>query len=101
MTFANFSALSSSIERSWEGNGAGLIGTNASNVFDLRGLTGQTGLSFIWGGNGNDTIFAANFDSKLYGGAGNDHLISGAGATFSPADPEGTFSPLIADSERT
>ena len=78
VTFANFSAHASSIEI-WDGNGAGLVGTKASNVFDLRGLTGQTGLAFVWGGNGNDTIFAANFDSKLYGGAGNSHPTGGAG----------------------
>ena len=51
VTFANFSAHASSIEI-WDGNGAGLVGTKASNVFDLRGLTGQTGLAFVWGGNG-------------------------------------------------
>ena len=56
VTFAHFSALSSSIE-SWDGNGAGLVGTRADNTFDLRGLTSQTGLSSIRGGFGNDVVF--------------------------------------------
>ena len=66
VTFANFGALSSSIEI-WEGNGAGLIGTRAVNVFDLRGLTGQTGLSSIRGGYGNDVVFASDFEANSLG----------------------------------
>ena len=76
---AHFSALSSSIE-SWDGNGAGLVGTRADNTFDLRGLTSQTGVSSIRGGFGNDVVFASDFGSNIFGGPGRDHLISGAGA---------------------
>jgi Ca2+-binding RTX toxin-like protein len=64
---------------SWTGNGAGLLGTSAANVFDFSGIA-ATGLSFIDGGSGNDTITAGNgADYDLRGGVGNDTLTGGNG----------------------
>lgn len=75
---ANFSAANASIEI-WAGNGAGINGTRASNVFDFRGLTDQSGLSEVKGAGGRDIIFASDFGTTLYGNGGFDRLYGGAG----------------------
>ena len=78
LTLNNFNATASSIEV-WQGNGMALLGTTAANVFDLSGLTSITGLSYVDGGAGDDTIIGSSFADNLRGGAGNDTLTGGDG----------------------
>ena len=71
------------------GNGHELLGTTAANTFDLSGLTSVSGLTFVDGGAGNDTIIGSNAwngdlrggvgNDTLHGGASDDHLTGGAG----------------------
>jgi Ca2+-binding RTX toxin-like protein len=79
VTLAGFNATASSIE-TWQGNGQGIVGTGDANTFDLSGLTTITGLSFVDGGSGADTITGSGFADDLRGGNGNDAIIGGAGA---------------------
>jgi Ca2+-binding RTX toxin-like protein len=74
-----FDATASSIEV-WSGNGGALLGDGASNVIDLSGLTSISGLAYVDGGAGDDTIIGSNFSDDLRGGDGNDTLIGGAAA---------------------
>jgi Ca2+-binding RTX toxin-like protein len=85
-TLAGFNAGASSIEQ-WQGNGQGVFGTSAGNVFNFSGLTSKTGLPFVDGAGGNDTITGSTLAEtlrgsggidKLNGGGGNDILIGGA-----------------------
>ncbi len=65
----------------WDGNGAGLIGTNADNTFDFTNVT-VSGLPTVDGGSGDDTITAGatnTYDFTFLGGVGNDTLTGGAG----------------------
>ena len=74
-----FNATASSIEQG-VGNNHELIGTTAANTFDLSGLTSVTGLTFVDGGSGNDTIIGSNaWNGDLRGGIGNDTLHGGTG----------------------
>ncbi|MGH6735221.1 MAG: calcium-binding protein [Methyloceanibacter sp.] len=75
---AGFDAAASSIEH-WLGDGGGLTGTSAANTFDFSGLLTKTGLPFIDGGGGNDSITGSGFADMLRGGGGNDALTGGAG----------------------
>ncbi|MEG6507795.1 autotransporter-associated beta strand repeat-containing protein [Methyloligella sp. 2.7D] len=71
-----FKAAASSIEQ-WDGNGKGVKGTGAKDVFDFSGLTSQSGLDFINGRGGNDRIVGSDFRDDLRGSVGIDTLIGG------------------------
>ncbi|HEX2147082.1 MAG TPA: calcium-binding protein, partial [Pseudorhizobium sp.] len=75
---AGFDAAASGIEI-WEGNGGHLRGTNAADHFDLSGLTAISGLTYTFGGDGDDTIIGSAFGETLGGGLGRDTLVGGAG----------------------
>ena len=78
VTLAGFNATASSIE-TWQGNGQAVIGNSSANVFDFSGLAAVSGLRYVDGGSGNDTITGSNFADDLRGGSGNDVLNGGAG----------------------
>jgi serralysin len=78
LTLNGFNATTASIEV-WQGNGQGVVGTTAANSFNFSGLTGVTGLSYVDGGSGNDTIVGSNVADDLRGGVGNDALTGGEG----------------------
>ncbi|MEZ5828542.1 MAG: hypothetical protein R3D01_09305 [Hyphomicrobiales bacterium] len=78
VTLSGFDATASSIEI-WQGNGAGLNGTKDANTFDFSGLTAKTGLLFINGAGGNDTITGSIFADTLAGGRGADLLTGNSG----------------------
>ncbi len=63
----------------WQGNNKGLLGTVAANAINLTGLQTKTGLLFIDGLGGNDTLVGSKFADDLRGGAGNDNLQGGLG----------------------
>jgi serralysin len=77
-TLAGFNATISLIE-AWQGNGQGLFGTAAANVFNFAALTSKTGLPFVDGRGGNDAITGSIFADNLRGNAGNDILKGGLG----------------------
>jgi Ca2+-binding RTX toxin-like protein len=78
LTLAGFNATAQSIEV-WQGNNKELLGTTANNTFDLWGLTGVSGLTFVDGRAGNDTIIGTNaWAGDLRGGAGNDRIQGGS-----------------------
>ena len=76
VTLAGFNATASSIE-TWQGNGHGIVGNGAANIVDLSGLSTVTGLAFVDGGSGADTITGSGFSDDLRGGNGNDAIIGG------------------------
>ncbi|MFN3349962.1 beta strand repeat-containing protein [Pseudorhodoplanes sp.] len=78
VTLAGFDALASSIEI-LQGNGRGLLGTGAPDVFNFIGLTQVTGLAFVDGKGGDDILMGSAFADDLRGGKGNDLLNGGAG----------------------
>jgi Ca2+-binding RTX toxin-like protein len=82
LTLHGFDAGADSIE-AWLGtaaNGAGITGTAANETFDLGHLASVTGLLFVDGGSGNDTIIGSDaWNGDLRGNAGDDTLIGGAG----------------------
>ena len=78
LTLAGFRAAAASVE-AWSGNGAGLIGTLSANLYDFTGLASVTGLAFVDGGGGNDTITGSRFADVLRGGSGNDRITGGRG----------------------
>ena len=78
LTLAGFNATASSIE-TWQGNGQAVIGNSSANVFDFSGLAAVSGLRYVDGGSGNDTITGSDFADDLRGGSGNDVLSGGAG----------------------
>jgi serralysin len=78
VTLSRFSAEKSSIEV-WNGSGQGVIGTRGNDTLDFSGLDSVSGLPFIDGGAGNDTIIGTRFDDVIRGGSGNDLLTGGAG----------------------
>jgi Ca2+-binding RTX toxin-like protein len=73
-----FDAAATSIEQ-WTGNGQGLQGTKVANNIDLSGLTTVTGLAFVDGSSGDDTLTGSDaWSGDLRGGAGNDTLHGGS-----------------------
>jgi Ca2+-binding RTX toxin-like protein len=81
VTLASFDATASSIEI-WQGNNLGVVGTGAGDSFDFSGLTTVTGLTFVDGGGGNDSITGSNLGAvadDLRGGNGSDTLSGLAG----------------------
>src|SRR5712671_1267014 len=78
LTLNGFSAQNASIEI-WQGNGQGVLGTSANNVFSLEGMQSVTGMAFIDAGGGNDVIVGSPFADDLRGGDGNDYLAGAAG----------------------
>jgi serralysin len=78
VTLGRFEATASSIE-AWHGNGAGVIGTKGADIFDFGGLLDVTRLSFVDGGDGNDTLIGSRAADDLRGGLGSDTLSGGAG----------------------
>ena len=73
LTLNNFNASASGIEN-WQGNDLGLLGTTANNLFDLSGLISLSGLTYVDGSSGNDTLIGSIFADDLRGGSGNDTL---------------------------
>jgi Ca2+-binding RTX toxin-like protein len=73
-----FNTATSSIE-TWTGNNQGLLGTAAANVFNFGALAAKTGLPFVDGAGGSDTIIGSKFADDLRGGGGSDTLTGGAG----------------------
>jgi Ca2+-binding RTX toxin-like protein len=78
LTLAGFDATASSIEI-WQGNDRAVLGTGAANVFDFSGLQSVTGMLYVNGGAGDDTIIGSQFNDDLRGGDGNDQLFGGLG----------------------
>jgi Ca2+-binding RTX toxin-like protein len=75
---AGFDAAAAGIEI-WQGNGTEVRGTSAGDVFDFSGLAGVSGLSFVDGRAGNDTLIGSGFADDLRGGSGTDTLEGGLG----------------------
>lgn len=78
LILAGFNATTSSIEI-WVGNGREVKGSFSSNLFNFSGLTSLTGLKYVDGSAGNDTIIGSNFGDNLLGGTGDDTLNGGQG----------------------
>jgi Ca2+-binding RTX toxin-like protein len=78
LTLSRFSALAGSIE-GWQGNGEGVIGTARNDILDFIGLQTVSGLAYVDGGAGNDTISGTIGVDDLRGGAGNDYLYGSSG----------------------
>ena len=78
LTLAGFDATASSIEN-WAGNGAGVLGTTASDKFDFSGLTSKSAMAYVDGSAGNDVLLGSAFGDDLRGGTGNDRLVGGMG----------------------
>ncbi len=81
LSLAGLNATSASIEI-WEGNGKGVTGTAAADVFDFSGITSYTGsgLGFVDSGDGRDLLVGSRFADDLRGGAANDTIAGGLGA---------------------
>jgi Ca2+-binding RTX toxin-like protein len=79
ITLNGFNSLTNSIE-SWSGNGLSIQGNGGANVLNFQLISTMTGVPFIDGGSGNDTITGTNGVDQLLGGAGNDTLF-GLGGT--------------------
>jgi Ca2+-binding RTX toxin-like protein len=78
VTLASFNAAASGIE-AWTGNGQALLGNASANNLDLSGLTTVTGLAYVDGAGGNDTVTGTGLADDLRGGTGNDTLLGGGG----------------------
>lgn len=78
VTLNGFDTVFSSIER-WEGNGAGIIGSKAADVFDFSNLDEVISMGPVDGGNGNDVITGTQFADVLRGASGDDVLNGGDG----------------------
>ena len=78
VTLAGFNATASSLEI-WHGNGQAVVGNSSANVFDFSGLAAVSGLRYVDGGNGNDSLTGSNLADDLRGGSGNDVLNGGSG----------------------
>lgn len=78
VTLAGFNATASSIEK-WAGKGQGVLGTSAADVFDFSGLAAKTGLAFVDGQRGSDTLIGSKLADDLRGGDGDDRLLGGLG----------------------
>jgi serralysin len=68
-----FDALGFSIEV-WEGNGKAVQGTASGEVFDFSGLISATGIAYVDGLAGNDTLIGTSAGEDLRGGVGDDTL---------------------------
>jgi serralysin len=64
---------------SWVGNDMAVVGTGANNTLDFSGLTSKTGIAYIDGGTGRDTIVGTSLADDLRGGDGNDTITGGGG----------------------
>lgn len=82
-----FNATAAGIEV-WQGNGGAVTGTAVNDVFDFSGLASATGILYVDGGKGNDTLIGSgngedlrggNGDDTLEGRGGNDRLTGAAG----------------------
>ncbi len=87
LSLANFNAGAGSIE-TWVGNNQGILGGTGNDKLDFSALTSATGIKFIDGAAGNDTIAGTLNADQLIGGigddtldgaGGNDVLVGGAG----------------------
>ncbi|MBU1213177.1 MAG: VCBS domain-containing protein [Alphaproteobacteria bacterium] len=63
----------------WIGNNDGLAGLSGATTFDLSALNSISGLTYIDGAGGDDTLTGSAFSDDLRGGAGNDIIIGGGG----------------------
>ncbi|MFO0821305.1 MAG: autotransporter-associated beta strand repeat-containing protein [Pirellulales bacterium] len=73
-----FNSLTNGLE-GWSGGGQPIIGNDFANTLNFQ-LISMTGVPYIDGGLGNDTITGTNGVDDLRGGAGNDTLF-GIGGT--------------------
>jgi fibronectin-binding autotransporter adhesin len=73
-----FNSLTNGME-GWAGGGQPIVGNDAANVLNFQ-LISMSGVPFIDGGLGNDTITGTNGVDELRGGIGNDTLF-GMGGT--------------------
>jgi len=78
-TLAGIDAAAMGVEN-LKANNFGLSGTAGNDVFDLRGFASITGLRYVDGGTGNDTLYGSQLTDDLRGGAGDDRLVGGFGA---------------------
>jgi serralysin len=78
LTLAGFNAGTSSVE-AWQGNGQAVLGNSSGNVLDFSALASVSGLLYVDGGSGNDTLRGSNFADDLRGGSGNDTLYGNSG----------------------
>lgn len=80
LTLNGFDSNASSIEN-WVGNGKAVVGSSAADTLDFSNIDtiGGGGISYVDGGNGNDTLIASDVGMQLRGGSGNDTLVGGAG----------------------
>jgi Ca2+-binding RTX toxin-like protein len=78
VTLDEFDAGAAGIEE-WAGNNNAILGNAAENRLDFSGIT-ATGITFIDGGAGDDTLTAPDSGGvELRGGLGDDTLLGGAG----------------------
>jgi Ca2+-binding RTX toxin-like protein len=61
------------------GNNQAIIGNNNGNAFNFSAVTFNN-VSFVSGGNGDDSIIGTALGDNLQGGAGDDNISGGAGA---------------------
>ncbi len=97
---SRFSAMNSSIEI-WDGNDQFVLGTSGNDVLDFSGLQSISGVTYIDGAGGNDSLGGtADADDlrggsgkdTIYGHEGNDRLNGGAGVdTLDGGDGDDTF----------
>ncbi len=88
LVLSNFNADAWSID-GLQGNDQPIFGDAHNNTLDFGGLSLSTGVEFIDGRGGDDTISGTTFDDSIRGGlgddilnggpGGNDHLSGGAG----------------------
>jgi Ca2+-binding RTX toxin-like protein len=78
VTLNGFNTVTSSIEK-WEGNGKGVVGSAAADIFDFSNLDVVNNMGPVNGGKGDDTITGSKSADDLRGGAGNDTLNGGDG----------------------
>jgi Ca2+-binding RTX toxin-like protein len=78
VTLRGFDTVASSIEQ-WDGNGKGIVGSTAADIFNFSNLDIVTNMGPVNGGSGNDTITGSKFADDLRGGGGNDTLTGGSG----------------------
>lgn len=91
LTMSVFNAGTSSLEV-WQGNNKGVIGDGTANTLDFSALQSVSGLTFVDGGAGADTIIGSQFNDVLRGGKGVDHITGGAGDdTLSGGNDSDTF----------
>lgn len=79
LTITKFDGATATSIEVWEGNGKGVIGDKTANTLDFSGLQSVTGLAFVDGGDGNDTITGSDVNDILRGGKGVDTLTGGEG----------------------